>query len=84
MLAKMTAVDAAKILKVKESCIHRLLREYNLPFVKTSSHTYFGHETARQLFDFRFTPQVVVFQIVKGGTGKTSIAHEFAVRSYMY
>ncbi|MDB6096974.1 MAG: hypothetical protein JWM09_1252 [Francisellaceae bacterium] len=80
----MTAYDAANSIKVKEAWIHRYLKDNHLTFSKTQSSIYFGHESARELFGFKFNPQIIVFQIVKGGTGKTSIAHEFAIRANLY
>jgi chromosome partitioning protein len=36
------------------------------------------------MFGFKFAPQVVALQIVKGGTGKTSLASSIAVRASLY
>lgn len=80
----MTAKDAAHCLGKNEAWIASTLEKLQLPFSKTQNQIYFGHETARKLFQLSFTPKIFVFQIVKGGTGKTSLVHEFAVRASLY
>lgn len=82
--AKITAVDAASFLNMTLQGIHKNLKNKNLPFQKSQNRVYFGHQTARDLFNIQFTPQIIAFQIVKGGTGKTSLAHALAIRSNLY
>ncbi len=84
MNPKMTVTDAALSLGKNKAWVVSALNDRDLPYSKSSNHLYFGHETAKQLFDFSFQPRVIVFQIVKGGTGKTSLVHEFAVRASLY
>jgi chromosome partitioning protein len=84
MNPKMTVKDAALCLEKSESWLVSTLQKRQLDFLKSQNQYYFGFETARQLFQLPFTPKVFVFQIVKGGTGKTSLVHEFAVRASLY
>jgi len=84
MNPKMTSADAAKCLKKSEAWIHAALQERNLSFVRAQNQFYFGHDTAKQLFNFLFDPRIIVCQIVKGGTGKTSLVYEFAIRASLY
>lgn len=84
MNPKMTASDAANCLGKSKAWVVSTLKERDLPFSKSSNQVYFGHETAKRLFNNTFNPQVIVFQIVKGGTGKTSLVHEFAIRASLY
>lgn len=84
MNPKMTVEDAAKILGKSQDFIYAELINRNLDFTTTDNLFHFGHLTARELFQFSFKPKVVVFQILKGGTGKTSLAFEFAVRASLY
>lgn len=84
MNPKMTSKDAAGILRCSEREVVNQLRAMQLPFTKTPTVSYFGFEAARALFAFEFNPQAIAFQIVKGGTGKTSIAHEVAIRANLY
>jgi chromosome partitioning protein len=84
MHPKMTAKDAAEFSSISVQAVHQMLKKLNLPFEKSQNRVYFGHETARALFKLPFELQVVTFQIVKGGTGKTSTAFNFAVRANLY
>ena len=84
MQPKMTAKDAAEFSNVSVQAIHQILKKRELPFDKSQNRVYFGHETARALFQLPFSFNVVTFQIVKGGTGKTSTAFNFAVRANLY
>lgn len=82
--ARITAVDAAKLKGVTTQAIHKELRAKGLKSCKNNNRVYFGHETARSIFNNHFEKSIISFQIVKGGTGKTSIAHSFAIRSNLY
>jgi len=84
MHPKMTAKDAAEFSRISVQAIHQLLKKQNLPFEKSQNRVYFGHETARALFQLPFSFKIVTFQIVKGGTGKTSTAFNFAIRANLY
>jgi chromosome partitioning protein len=82
--SRITAVDAAKLKGVTTQAIHKELRAKDLISYKNNNRVYFGHDTARKIFNHSFKKSVISFQIVKGGTGKTSIAHSFAIRSNLY
>jgi chromosome partitioning protein len=84
MNPKMTATDAAACLGKGKDWVAQMLADRALPFHKSNHEIYFGHETARALFQFSFVPRVIAFHIVKGGTGKTSLVYEFAVRASLY
>lgn len=90
MIPKMTIRDAASFLGMSENQIHKMLLEYDLPFSypqgksKAAGLSYFGYATARKIFNINKPPKAIAFQIVKGGTGKTSIASAFAVRANLY
>lgn len=84
MHPKMTAKDAAEFSRISVQAIHQMLKKQELPFEKSQNRVYFGHETARALFNLPFEFKVVTFQIVKGGTGKTSTAFNFAIRANLY
>jgi chromosome partitioning protein len=81
---KMTAADSAEFLGITIQGIHRFLKLNDLETHKNQNRVYFGFETAKRLFKIKFDNNVVSFQVVKGGTGKTSIAHAFAVRANLY
>jgi len=80
----MTAVEAASFLGVTVQAIHKQLRTKELVFDKSQNRVFFGHETARKLFPIEFKQKVIAIQIVKGGTGKTSLAQSIAVRANLY
>jgi chromosome partitioning protein len=84
LYAKMTATDAANLLGVTVQAIHKNLKLKKLESYKSQNRVYFGHDTSKQLFNINFKKQVIAFQVVKGGTGKTSLAHSFAIRANLY
>jgi len=84
MNTKITASDAAQFFGVTLQSIHKQLKQKNLISYKNQNRVYFGHETARDLFKIDFDKKIISFQIVKGGTGKTSITHSLALRANLY
>jgi len=84
LTSKFTAIDAANFLGISVQAIHKQLKTKNLEFEKTQNRVYFGHQTSKNLFNLKFDQDILAFQIVKGGTGKTSLAHAIAVRSNLY
>lgn len=81
---KMMAADAADVLSVTLQAVHRILKHNKLDTNKNQNRVYFGFETSKSLFKIDFDQRVIAFQVVKGGTGKTSIAYSFAVRANLY
>jgi len=84
MNPKMTVTDAASCLGRSKEWVAQTLGARGLLHSKSNKEIYFGHETAKALFQFTFVPRVIAFHIVKGGTGKTSLVYEFAVRASLY
>ncbi|HSX19565.1 MAG TPA: AAA family ATPase, partial [Gammaproteobacteria bacterium] len=84
MNPKMTSKEAAALLGISPRQVHKRLVAAELPFMRNGSTIYFGYPTARQLFRLNVKPQAISFQIVKGGTGKTSLACAVAVRANLY
>lgn len=84
MEAKMTAAEVASFLGITLQAVHKKLKAKNLEFKKSQNRIYFGHETARKLYQHPFQHKVIAFQIVKGGTGKTSLAYSIAIRAHLY
>lgn len=82
--AKMTAAEASAFLGVSLQSVHKQLKMKSLKSAKHQNRVYFGFDTSLELFKIPFKKQVIAFQIVKGGTGKTSIAHSFAIRANLY
>lgn len=84
MNPKMLAVDAANFMNVSVQYVHKLIKERNLPSNKTQNRVYFNHSTAKSVFGLKILPKVIAVQIVKGGTGKTSLTHSIAIRANLY
>lgn len=84
MNPKMTIVDAAHCLGRSQAWAYTQLLERGLPILNLDNHLYIDHSVAAQFFQFEFAPKIIVFQILKGGTGKTSLAFESAIRASLY
>ncbi len=86
MNPKMTAADAAVFLNQTVQNVHRLIKLKQLDSKKSSNRVFFGHESARKLFNLKFLEEqkVISVQIVKGGPGKTSITKNLAIRAALY
>ncbi len=84
MSAKITIEDAARTLNQTEAVVAYRLEKLGLPFSRQDGQIYFGHEVSQKLFQMNIPARVIVFQVVKGGTGKTSLVHEVAIRAHLY
>jgi chromosome partitioning protein len=84
MNPKMTSKDAADFLGISTRQVYKRLLDEDLPHTRIGSYVYFGYPSARQLFRLGVKPKAISFQIVKGGTGKTSLACAVAVRANLY
>jgi chromosome partitioning protein len=84
MEPKMLLADAAVTFNLTPQAIHNQLKRKQLEHKKSKNRIYFTHETAKSLFEIKFISQIISFQIVKGGTGKTSICLSIGVRSCLY
>ncbi len=80
----MTANDAANFLGVTPQYVHKILKTKNFESFKSQNRVFFGYKTSKELFGIKFKKKTISFQIVKGGTGKTSLAQSFAIRSNLY
>jgi chromosome partitioning protein len=81
---KMIVKEAAASLDISEQQALTRLAELKLSFYQSTNLNYFGHTSAKDFFNFKMQPRSIAFQIVKGGTGKTSLASAFAVRANLY
>lgn len=84
MIAKMTAASAAEFMNVNLQAIHKQIKTKELTSYKSQNRVYFGYETAKAIFGLSIKRKILSFQIVKGGTGKTSLATNFAIRANLY
>ncbi len=81
---KMIAKEAADFLGISARQVFKRLIATDLPYERSGSSVHFGYPTSRQLFRLSVQPKIISFQIVKGGTGKTSLACAVAVRANLY
>lgn len=84
MNPKMTLEDAAQYLGHSQAWVYAEVQDRGLTLSSLDNYLCFEHKTSVSLFQISFKPRVFVFQILKGGTGKTSLALEFAVRASLY
>lgn len=81
---KMLVSEASEAFGLTAQALHNQIKRKNLDFGKSRNRVYFGHKTAKDLLNLAFSPQIVCFQIVKGGTGKTSMCLALGVRASLY
>lgn len=84
MEPKMTVSEAAAFLNVSVQAIHKRIKSKELPVKRKQNRFYFGHETARLLFNLQFRGKVYALQNIKGGVGKSEETFCFSVRSSLY
>ncbi len=72
MQPKMSIAHAADFLNVSAQAVHKQIKIKNIICPKLGNKLYLTYSQARQLFNIPFKHKVVVGQIVKGGTGKTT------------
>lgn len=84
LFAKMLATDAASVLGISLQLSNKKIKDANETFFKSQQRLFFGHNMAKKFFKFSFDKKTICFQIVKGGTGKTSITFSFAIRANLY
>ena len=77
-IPKMTIAKAAEFLNVSVQAVHKKLQNKNITCPKVRNKAYLTHKLSKELFNIQFTPKKVVFQIVKGGTGKTTALDNIA------
>lgn len=80
----MTLEDAAQYLGRSQAWVYAELQDKGLALFGENNRLYFHHESALHLFPSPKTSRTFVFQVLKGGTGKTSLAFEFAIRASLY
>ncbi len=84
MEPKLTISEAANFLDITRQGVHRKLRAKNLTLSKEKRTYFLNHFTAKELFEINFKPLIIAMQIVKGGTGKTTLVQSIATRAALY
>ena len=75
---KMSINKASEFLGVSAQAVHKKLKAKKIACQKLGNKSFITHSVARQLFEIKFDKKIVAFQIVKGGTGKTTCVHNVA------
>lgn len=75
---KMSVVKVAEILDISTQAVHKQLKAKNLPCPKIGNKSYITYNIAKKLFSLNFKQKIIVGQIVKGGTGKTTSIQNIA------
>jgi len=78
MQPKMTIAHAADFLNISVQAVHKQLKLKNIACPKLGNKLYLTYAQAKQLFNIHFDRKVIVGQIVKGGTGKTTTVENIA------
>ena len=84
MEPKMTVQDAAAFLQISSQAVVKKLKSKNLHYKKIHNRIFFKHATAKAIFNLKITPKIFATQIVKGGTGKSNITMNAAIRCNLY
>src|ERR1700677_3429081 len=83
-LPKLSLGQVADTLKLTVQAIHKQLKKNNIVCPKLGNKSYITHEIAKKLFNLTFSKQKICFQIVKGGTGKTTAIHNISCAASLY
>jgi chromosome partitioning protein len=81
---KMPATVAAELLGVSIQAVHKQLKILDTKCPKIGNKSYITHAIAKKLLNIKFKPKKVAFQIVKGGTGKTTAMHNVSCAASLY
>ena len=78
MQPKMSIAHAASFLDISGQYVHKQIKHKKIVCPKFGNKLYLTFAQAKQLFNISFKHKVIVGQIVKGGTGKTTTIENVA------
>ncbi|MBK2028423.1 ParA family protein [Francisella noatunensis] len=81
---KMSVASIANKQSVTSQAIHKKLKSNDIVLEKLGNKSYIDHITAKSFFNFSFKNKVIAFQIVKGGTGKTTSLFNVCCAASLY
>lgn len=81
---KMSTRTLAALLEITQQGTHKQLKNLNIKCPKMGKFAYITHSIAREFFKFPFQKKKIAFQIVKGGTGKTTALHNISCAASLY
>jgi chromosome partitioning protein len=82
---KVTTVEASEYLSITRQALHKRLKSSKLKYSKSQNKGWFGHTTAKEIFNIKFSPcKTVAIEIIKGGAGKTALTKAIAIKANLY
>ncbi len=81
---KLAATSVAEMLGVSLQALHKQLRSLDIGLPKIGNKSYITNQIAKKLFDISFLKKKIAFQIVKGGTGKTTAIQNISCAASLY
>lgn len=81
---KLSIAHCANLLGISTQAVHKRLKARDIPVSYHARKAYIQHKGGRALLSLAYPHQVIAFQIVKGGTGKTTLAASIAVRAALF
>ena len=84
LVPKMSIGYASELLGITTQAIHKHFKNLNIQLPKQGVNSYLTSENARKLFKIKFTHKKIAFQIVKGGTGKTTTIHNVGCAASLF
>lgn len=82
--AKISIQDLSDFLKITPQAVHKKIKDSNLPFVKKQHRILLDYSATKHLTNIKVKKTTFAFQIVKGGTGKTTLLYNLALRLNLY
>lgn len=84
MYGVVTINEASDFLGITKESIRKKIMVLNAENIKIDrakgGRICINHEVAKRVFKFNFNHRIIALQIVKGGTGKTSLTHAIAIK----
>lgn len=81
---KLAATVVADLLGISIQAIHKQLKSLDIKCPKVGNKSYITHNIGKKIFNLSFKKKKVAFQIVKGGTGKTTAIHNVSCAASLY
>lgn len=81
---KMAATYITELLGISLQAVHKQLKNHDIQCPKLGNKSYITGSIAKKLFNFKFEKKKIAFQIVKGGTGKTTAIHNISCAASLY
>lgn len=80
----MPTTHIAKLLGTSIQAVHQRMRARGVLPERIKSKSFLTHNHAKRFFDIEIPKLIIAFQIVKGGTGKTTAIHNVSCCASLY